>query len=190
MKIVGGKRKDFSFLANDILMTIPNLKMFFTPVNKHGSNDDYVNYFNEAFASDQMILIFPAGMVSRKQNGKIRDLVWKSSFITRSVKNGRGIVPVHIDGKNSNFFYNLGHFRSRLKIKANLEMFLLSDEMFKQKGKVINVTIGKAINSEIFDKRMNNRKWAALVKEYVYELKDKPDLLFDNDYIKANQHKV
>ena len=185
MQIVGRIRKDISFLSNDILMTIPNLKALFTPVNKHGSNAEYVELFNQAFESDNMILIFPAGMVSRKQQGLIRDLVWKSSFISRAIKYNRTIIPCFVDGQNSSFFYNLALLRTKLGIKANLEMFLLPDEMFKHDGKTIQVTIGRPIPSSTFDARMNKHKWSELVKQYVYELKDQPDLVFDDAYISA-----
>jgi len=183
MQIVGDQKKEFTFLSNDILMSVPNLKMLFTPVNKHGSNADYFELFNESFSSDKMVVIFPAGMVSRRQNGEIRDLLWRSSFITRSVKNKRFIIPVHIGGKNSNWFYFLGVFRTKLKLKANLEMFLLPDEMFKQKDKTIKFTIGKPIDSAILDERFNHREWSGIVKDYVYKLKDNPDLLFDEKYV-------
>lgn len=183
LKIVGKVRQDITFLTNDILMTIPNLKDLFTPVNKHGSNLDYIKSFKAAFESDKAILIFPAGLVSRKQNGKIEDFVWKSSYISRAIKYDRLIIPCYIEGKNSNFFYNLATFRKFLKIKANLEMFLLSDEMFKQEGKVVTFTFGKPIPNKIFDSRANKHKWSAIVKEYVYQLKDNPELVFDDEFI-------
>jgi putative hemolysin len=184
MKIVGEVRDDITFLANDILLTIPNLKSFFTPVNKHGGNEKYVRFFTAAFESDGVVLIFPAGLVSRKQKGKIEDLTWKSSYISRAVKYQRYVIPCHIDGRNSGFFYNLAWLRTKLGIKANLEMFLLPDEMYKQRGKTITFTFGKPVPYTIFDERMNYHKWSTLFKRYVYELKDDPELVFDEDYIK------
>jgi len=185
IQVVGKVRKDITFLTNDILMTIPNLKNLFTPVNKHGSNLDYIKSFKAAFESDKAILIFPAGLVSRKQNGKIEDLIWKSSYISRAIKYDRLIVPCYIEGKNSNFFYNLSRIRNFLKIKANLEMFLLPDEMFKQQGKTITFTFGKPISAHLFDERNTKHKWSAIVKEYVYKLKDRPELVFNDEYIRA-----
>jgi putative hemolysin len=190
MKVVSQVRKDLTFLTNDILMSIPNLKAYFTPVNKHGSNTEYVRLFQKAFEGEQAVLIFPAGLVSRKQNGKIEDLIWKSSYISRAKKYDRIIVPCHIDGRNSNFFYNLANFRRFFKIKANLEMFLLPDEMFKNQGKTITFTFGKPVPNTIFDSRMNRHKWSALFKRYVYELKDNPTLVFDDDFIRATAPEV
>ena len=185
-KIVGKVRKDITFLSNDILMSIPNLKQLFTPVNKHGSNADYVKLFKQSFEGDKVVIIFPAGLVSRKQKGEIRDFIWKSSYISRAIKYNRTIIPCHIDGKNSRFFYNLARFRTMLGIKINLEMFLLADEMLKHRGKTIKLTFGKAIPNELFDNRLNKHKWSAMVKDYVYKLKDEPELVFDNSYIEKH----
>lgn len=185
MTAVGSVRDDLTFLVNDILMTVPNVRSYFTPVNKHGSNQEYVQLFKKAFESESAVLIFPAGLVSRRQGGKIKDLIWKSSFISRAIKYDRTIVPCYIDGRNSNIFYNAAKLRAFLKIKANLEMFLLPDEMFKQKGKTVTFTFGKPVPNTIFDDRMNRHKWSALFKRYVYELKDDPNLVFDDNYINS-----
>ena len=190
MKVISKVRSDFTFLANDILMGVPNLRSFFTPVNKHGGNDEYVRLFKGAFESDNAVLIFPAGLVSRKQKGKIEDLIWKSSYISRAKKYKREIVPCYIDGRNSNAFYNLAQFRKFLGLKANLEMFLLPSEMYKQRGKTITFTFGKPVPNTIFDERMNRHKWSALFKSYVYELKDNPDLVFDEEFIRQRESTV
>jgi len=178
MKTVGMVRKDFYFLANDILMFLPNLKPLFVPINKHGSSKDYINTLNKAFEEDNLILIFPAGLVSRKINGKIQDLEWKNTFLSRAKRNQRDIIPVYIDGKNTNWFYNLANWRKKLGIKANLEMFYLVDELFKQKGKTLDIYIGKPIPYQTFDKRKKGKEWIQSIREHVYSLKDNPDKEF------------
>ena len=178
MKTVGMVRKDFYFLANDILMFLPNLKPLFVPINKHGSSKDYINTLNKAFEEDNLILIFPAGLVSRKINGKIQDLEWKNTFLSRAKRNQRDIIPVYIDGKNTNWFYNLANWRKKLGIKANLEMFYLVDELFKQKGKTLDIYIGKPIPYQTFDKRKKSKEWIQSIREHVYSLKDNPDKEF------------
>ncbi len=174
MKTVGMVRRDFYFLANDILMFLPNLKPLFVPINKLGSSKDYINTLNKAFEEDNLILIFPAGLVSRKIDGKIQDLEWKNTFLSRAKRNKRDIIPVYIDGRNTNWFYNLANWRKKLGIKTNLEMFYLVDELFKQKGKKLDIYIGKPIPYQTFNKRKNTRDWIKSVREYVYGLKDNP----------------
>ena len=145
MQVVGKIRRDIVFPVNDILMNLDNLKELFIPVNKHGSNAGNARLIEETFASEKAILYFPAGLCSRKQHGSICDLEWKKSFITKTRSHRRDIIPAYIDGRNSEWFYNLARFRSRLGIRANLEMLYLVDEMFNQRGKNINIVFGKPI---------------------------------------------
>lgn len=170
MSEVGKIRQDFLFPVNDLLMNLPNLKDLFIPVNKHGSNADNIRIFNETFASDVLLLYFPAGLVSRKVKGKIVDLEWKKTFLAKSIKYKRDIIPVFISGRNTDFFYNLANWRKRLGIKANIEMLYLVDEMYKQKNKIINITFGKSIPFQTFDKRHSDTEWAQILKEHVYAL--------------------
>ncbi|MCX6272911.1 MAG: 1-acyl-sn-glycerol-3-phosphate acyltransferase [Bacteroidetes bacterium] len=170
MKVAGTVKKDIVFPVNDLLMNIPNLRPLFIPINKHGSNAQNIKTLDETFASDRLVLYFPAGLCSRKIKGKIIDLQWKKTFIGKARRYKRDILPVHIDGRNSNFFYNLANWRKRLRIKANIEMLYLVDEMFKQKDKAIRITFGKPIPYQTFDKSKSDSDWSQLVKRHVYQL--------------------
>jgi len=176
MQEIGKIRKDFKFIANDLLLELKNLKDLFAPVNKHGrANQENIRLLDDLYQSDEMILIFPAGLVSRKQKGGIiKDLEWKKSFITRAVRYKRDIVPVHIEGKNSSFFYNLAMWRKRLGIKLNLEMLYLSDEMFKQADKKLVITFGRPIPYTIFTKTRSHHEWAQWTKDQVYSMASQP----------------
>lgn len=178
MDIVGRKRKDILFPVNDILMNIPNMYELFIPINKHGSNADNVRIINATFESDVPILYFPAGLVSRKQNGKVEDLEWKKSSLTRAKRTKRDIIPCYIGGRNSNFFYNLANFRKSISLKANLEMLYLPDEMMKLKEKKFKVIFGKAIPYTTFDKRHSDQEWADILKTHVYRLAQDPNAEF------------
>jgi putative hemolysin len=178
MWVVGKVRKDIVFPVNDLLMNIPNLKDLFIPVNKHGSNISYAKAIDETFASDKAMLFFPAGLCSRKQKGGICDLEWKKSFITKARAHKRDIIPCFINGRNSNWFYNLARFRTFLGIKANIEMLYLVDEMFKQRDKEIVITFGKPISYTIFDKKKTDLTWAQLLKSHVYSLEKNSNSLF------------
>jgi len=170
MREVAKVRSDFLFPVNDILMNLPNLTELFIPLNKHGSNAENVRLFNDSLESEKLILFFPAGLVSRKRNGKIEDLDWKKTFLTKAVKYQRDIIPVHISGQNTNFFYNLANLRKKLHLKANIEMLYLVDEMYKQKEKKISITFGKPIPVSVFDKRFSLLEWADIIKKHVYAL--------------------
>lgn len=164
-------------ISNDFLMNVPNTRKLFIPVNKVGKQSvNYAKGIEDMFLSDAQITFFPAGLVSRKIDGEIIDLEWKKSFIQKAIKHKRDIIPIYCDGQNSRFFYNLAKLRGFLKIKFNIEMLYLPNELFKQKGKELHLTIGKPIPYQIFDKSKRPLEWAQLVKKLTYRLEKEPDL--------------
>jgi len=181
LKVVGMHRKDIRLLVNDLLMVIKNFGNLFVPVNKHGRNStDYIDTIDKIYASSDCLLLFPAGLVSRRQkSGLVEDLTWKKSFISKAVQNKKNIVPVFIEGRNSNFFYNLAYWRKKIGIKANIEMFYLVDEMYKQKGKTLTFIFGEQIPWQTFTAGHRDEYWAEKVKSHVYALKsgDKSKML-------------
>ena len=166
------ERSDLKFIVNDLLMNLHNIKDLFVGVNKHGKNDGSIRQqISDLFESDQAVCIFPAGLVSRKSKGKIEDLDWKKTFITYADKFNQPIIPIHIEGELSPFFYRLSNFRKALGIKMNIEMLYLADEMFKQHGKTIRFTIGKPLYvSELTTASERDR--AQEVKHRVYRLSE------------------
>ena len=162
---------DVKFPVNDILTNLESLSGIFLPVNKHGGQGkDAAAKLEETYASNSQILYFPAGLCSRKRNGKICDLTWHKSFIVKAIKHKRDVVPVFFSGRNSNFFYNLANIRKRLGIGANIEMLYLPDEMFSQKGKEIAIVFGKPVPWQTFDKSKSAPEWADWVKNLSYSL--------------------
>ena len=160
------------FLVRDELTKIPPLADLFIPINKFGDQRRSASLINEAYDSNSQILIFPAGLASRKIKGKIVDLTWQKHFIQKSVEHHRDVVPVYISGKNSWFFYWLANLRKWTGIRINLEMFLLSDELFKNRGKTFGISFGKPIPWNRFDRSKTPAEWAGIVKDVVYELPD------------------
>ncbi len=178
MLAVSKKRKDIVFPVNDILMNVKNLKPLFIPINKHGSNAENIKIINDTFASDKIVCYFPFGLVSRRKNGKIMDLEWKSTFITKAKRFKRDIIPTHIEGQNSNFFYNLSNIRKALGIKINIEMLYLVNEMYKQKNSTLKITFGKPIPYSTFDKSRTKNEWAEVMREFSYKLSKNPNAQF------------
>ena len=171
MKTINEKYSDFMFVVNDFLMALEPLRPIFIPINKVGKQSrTNAEQLNELYASDKQVLYFPAGLCSRKIKGKIVDLPWQKNFIVKAVEYQRDIIPIYIGGKNSNFFYRLANWRKRLKIKFNIEMLFLVDEMFKQRGQTITLTIGKPISYATFDKSKTPMEWAEWVKTETYKM--------------------
>lgn len=170
---VGKKFKNMKFPVNDMLLFLKNFSDIFLPVNKTGvTGRKAALLMDEAFKSDNQMLMFPAGLCSRKQKGGIIDLEWKKTFVTKAVETQRDIIPVYITGRNSDFFYNLARFRKAIGLKFNIEMLYLPDEMYKQEGKHIDLIFGKPIPWQSLDVKKAKDE-AQRIKDMVYALAKK-----------------
>lgn len=159
------------YMVNDLLMNLRGLAPLCIPINKTGKQaKEFPRMVEAGFASDNQMIVFPAGLCSRRQNGVIRDLDWKKTFVVKSVEHHRDVVPIHFEGRNSNFFYNLANLCKVLGIKFNIAMLYLADEMLKNRHKTFTVTIGKPIPWQTFDKSKTPLQWAQYVKDIVYKL--------------------
>jgi len=131
---------DAKVIVNDLLMNVEPIKDLMVPVNKlGGQRREYVERMNELWASDVPILTFPSGAVSRLIDGEVKDLPWKDTYIKKAKQYGRDIVPIYFDARNSMHFYRVAQWRKWLRIPFNIEMMLLPDEMFRQRGHHYNV---------------------------------------------------
>lgn len=178
MGAVGRVRSDVQFPVNDFLLYLPGLKELFVPIDKVNKSKALA-HLEDAFAGDNVLCYYPAGLCSRLQHGEIRDLEWKATFIKKAVKYQRDVVPVHTDARNRKSFYRLANLRKALGIKFNFEMALLPAEMYAQRGKTFTMTFGRPIPWQTFDKRHTAAEWAALVKEHIYKLKENPQATFE-----------
>ncbi len=184
IKAVGEVRPDVHFFVNDILKTIHNYGDVFVAVNKLGAaSAGSLRTMEEIFRLGGAVLIFPAGLVSRKQNGIVRDLSWKKSFITQAIDHKREVLPVFIEGENSEFFYRFARWRKRLGIKANIEMFFLPDEMFRANKKNIRIHFGKPFSYKILDDTYSHKGWADLVYKFIYSPEFMKGISFE-EYLK------
>lgn len=159
------------YLVNDLLMNLKGLAPLCVGVNKFGSQGhDFATKVNQAFQSDNHIIMFPADLCSRRTHGVIRDVPWKKTFIQKSVETQRDIVPIYFGGQNSNFFYRLANISKALGIKFNIAMLYLADETFKNRGKTFTVKFGKPIPYQTFDNTRTPKEWAQYVQDQVYAL--------------------
>ena len=159
------------YLVNDLLMNLPGLAPLCIPINKTGKQSRQFPLMVEAgFKSENHIIMFPAGLCSRKQKGVIRDLPWNKTFITKSVETQRDIVPIHFGGRNSEKFYRIANICKFFRLKFNVAMIYLVDEMFGNRDKTFVVKIGKPIPWQTFDKSRMPLQWAQYVQDEVYKL--------------------
>ena len=161
----------FRYLVNDLLLNLPGLQPLCIGINKTGKQSRNFPAMVEAgFQSNHHILMFPAGLCSRRIEGKIHDLPWKKTFVSKSVEYQRDVVPIRFDGQNSDRFYRIANLCKALHLKFNVAMLFLVDEMYRNVHKTFRITIGKPIPWQTFDKSKSMVSWAKYVEDKVYEL--------------------
>ncbi len=163
-------RPDVRLIVNDLLLNIKPLRTIFIGINKHGAQRGGLSeQFEELYNSQSPIINFAAGLCSRRvKGGAIEDLPWRNNFVVRSIASGRTLVPTYVEARNSPFFYRLGNLRKAIGIKANIEMPLLSREVFYQRGKTVKIYFGEAVTP---DKSKSAKAWCDDIRERVYNLK-------------------
>ncbi|MBP5190091.1 MAG: glycerol acyltransferase [Bacteroidales bacterium] len=172
---VGDVRRDILFPVNDFLMHLTNLKPVFVPIDKVHGNRATASGLEAAFAGQNMLLYFPAGLCSRRIKGEIVDLEWKPTVVKKAVEHRRDIIPVYVEARNRRRFYTIANLRKRLGIKFNFEMALLPGEMFAQRGKTFRMVVGKPIPYQTFADGTSAREWAGRLHDYVYTLAENTD---------------
>ena len=159
------------YLVNDLLMNLHGLAPLCVPINKTGKQSrDLPRLVESTFQSDNHVIMFPAGLCSRREQGIIHDLPWNKTFITKSVETHRDVVPIHFSGRNSDRFYRLAGLCKRLNLKVNIAMLYLADETYLNRHKTFDVHIGKPIPWQTFDHSRKPAEWAQEVERIVYEL--------------------
>ena len=160
----------FRYLVNDLLMNLPGLAPVCIPINKTGHQGrNFPAMVKAGFESDNHMLMFPAGLCSRRHHGVVSDIPWTKTFVSKSVEYHRDVVPIRFSGQNSNFFYRLANFSDKC-LPFNLAMLFLVDEMYKNVHKTFQVKVGEPIPWQTFDKSKSPMEWAQFVRERVYDL--------------------
>jgi putative hemolysin len=139
--LISKVRKDIKIVANEILSQIDQISDLLIPIDNIGEKytKESISSIYESLESEQALIIFPSGEVSRARPTGIKDTSWKSGFLKFAIKTNAPILPIYIHAKNSKKFYTLS------TINKNAAIILLPHEMFTQKDKTIKFTIGETI---------------------------------------------
>ena len=171
ISLVKEVRVDIKVLANDVLMQIEPLKNIFIPLDTLSgtTTKESLKKIYEALENDEALIIFPSGEVSRAQPTGIKDTKWKKGFLKFAQKSNSPILPVFIDAKNSPLFYTLS------MVNKKIATFLLANEMFKKRSKVIGFKVGEPIAYKTLQKSMlGDAMLINLLKKHLYKIsKDK-----------------
>ncbi len=164
----------FKVPVNHILANLKPLNEFFVPVKVFSSRQsrELGGQIADMFKSDFQTLVFPAGLCARKIKGKVTEMPWKKMFVTQARKYERDVVPMHISGFNSKRFFFFTKLSMFLKLKFNIGMLFLVDELFNKKGEEFVITIGEPVPYTTFDKSKTDIQWAADIKDRVEKLSE------------------
>lgn len=167
------EKRELKVIVNELLMYMEPLAGLWAPVNKTGRlRKEQAAEQQRMWESETDVLTFPAGACSRLQriDGKwqIQDLEWQKNFVQRAREYQRNIVPIYFEGRNSNFFYILAFLRKLLRIKINIEMLYLVDEMYGAHGKHFKVHVLPPVPYTDLDNTRSPKEWAQYVKSIVY----------------------
>ncbi|WP_444996678.1 lysophospholipid acyltransferase family protein [Aliikangiella sp. IMCC44359] len=177
LKLVSQVRSDIKIVTNEVLNHLAPLKSFFLSVNNMNNKASKSQYsqIEQSLKNEQAVIFFPAGEVSRFRLGGIKDSHWRSGFLHLAKRTLSPVLPIHVGGKNSRFFYGLS------LIAKPVSMLLLVKEMFRHTKVTLPITIGELIPSQsIISLPKNHRVAAQLFRKHVYALNSQnKKLIFD-----------
>lgn len=161
------QNKKVKIVANKMLSAIPQLKEFL--INVDNVNDKLTKHslqqIDKALQSEEVVIFFPSGEVSRAGFLGLKEGMWKGGFIKFAKRNTTPILPIYIKGRNSSLFYAASW------LYKPLGMLLLSHEMFAARNRVFEFKVGELITPRVFnDTAMSEKHHARLFRKHLLRL--------------------
>ena len=95
-----------------------------------------------AMEAERLLVVFPAGRISRRRGGILADLAWAGSAFSVARKCQATILPMHLAGPTSALFHFFDGFSGELR---DITLF---HELLNKRGKTFRLTIGAAVPPE------------------------------------------
>lgn len=142
-------RKDSIFFANaDALRVCAGFKETLIPVEwvleKRSLEKTKLTLkaANEAFARERAVVIFPAGRLARRIEGRIQDPEWEPSAVSLARRHKAPVTPIHVAGPYPLLFHT---FSAVSKELSNITLF---HELLNKAGRTYTLTVGRPIPPE------------------------------------------
>jgi len=167
LKLLLEIRPDVNIVVNAVLLQVENLKGFFLPYNlfENGIQKEKILAIDKALKDECAVIFFPAGEVSRLTLNGVEDGEWERGALHFAEKAKAPILPIFVHGRNSFLFY------ATSLILKKFSSFLLPREMFRQKGKTIELSVGGLIPSRIlFAGLLKGKTLVKTLKKHVYKI--------------------
>jgi putative hemolysin len=177
LDLVRQVRTDVRVVANGMLMHLKPLHSVLLPVNNMSGSTTRRDLLaiRKHLESDGVLIIFPAGEVSRLGLKGVRDGLWNNGFVKLASATKAPILPVFMGGRNSAFFYGLS------ALVKPLSTAWLIREMFKQQHKTVDVHIGRPIPYSTYSANgFSTTTLTAMFKTHVYQLTSSTKPVFES----------
>jgi putative hemolysin len=175
LQLIGTVRQDVRILGNDVLAAVPQLGPLLLPVDVFGKGTaSKMRGIFRALEAGQVLVIFPAGEVSRVRADGVRDGAWSDGFARIALRAGVPVLPVHIAARNSAMFYGLS------MLAKPLGTAMLPREATAQRKQRVGFSIGALIGADELKARSNgsNEQAAKLMRRHVYRVGRHRGLIF------------
>ena len=188
LKMVSKVRPDVKVVANDMLMIIKPVRDYLLPVDNMngGTASGRLQAIKDHLKDEGVIIMFPAGEVSRISPQGVKDGKWRNGFLRIASSVQAPIIPIYINAKNSLFFYTLS------MLSKPISTLWLIREMFKHAHNCVSIRIGEQINYQTYqslDLPINTK--TALFRKHLYRLtKDKPSIFSTQSAIAHPENKA
>ena len=136
-EVMKERRPDYTLYANiDMIKLSKGFEDIIIPVdwnddNKNiGKSKEILKRTKETFTEGKCLLVFPSSRLSKRKGFKLFERPWLNTIVKLSKKYNAPIIPFHMDGHNSLFYYFLDTVNEELK---NISLFseLVNKEAFK-----------------------------------------------------------
>ncbi len=168
IQMVSRVRRDVRMVVSDVLLQFRPARDILLPVdNLSGrSNRGNVGAIDQALQRGEVVIIFPAGEVSRASRNGIRDGDWRTGFLRVAERARAPILPVHVGGRNSLGFYVWS------ALYKPLAMLLLAREVFGNHSIKLPIGIGPLLHWDHIEQlALQPAATAAHLRRHVYSLR-------------------
>lgn len=174
-------RSDLRILGNELLSAVPELADLVIPVDLTSSvaavktNAAAIRRALEHVAAGGLLLIFPAGEVSRIQwrEREIADSGWSPSVVRLIRAAARQVprlpvAPLHLSASNTAMFHAAGALHPELRLA------MLPRQLLNKRGSEVGVRIGHSISASKLAEMGDDRDCAAYLRWRTYLLAKRP----------------
>ena len=151
-------RRDLVLFANrDAVRAAPGMTDIIIPVEwmehrrGHTRNRETVRHMVRAFRDGKLVIIFPSGRLARPTLRGLVEREWVTAPVNLAQRYACPIVPMHIAGRNSLFYYLL------YAINTELKDMTLFRELLNKTGKRYRIAIGSTIEPAGDIRRLTER---------------------------------